>query len=165
MGNRRRRRSLIEREARSKKQRAASASLPEDPSVSDPEDPTVGEESPVAAAEQDDPDFEETDLVGADEEAASTLAPVEPVVTEAADEERSISNTLIGIMKSIFGASTPPPVQEEPPPPPPRQLPLVFPADQTSSFNSFDSQTDEDTARQVREALARMARGEDPFDE
>jgi len=98
-----------------------------------------------------------------------SLAPIQPPppIEESPDEEKSISDTLIGLMRTLFGSnipdSHPAPTAEDSEPVKP--FPLSFPADQMASFNSFDSMTDEETARQVQEALARMARGEKPFDE
>lgn len=117
-------------------------------------------------AEESDPDFEETEyapLNVMNPEGEVTPHP-EILSDPLPDEERSISNTLINLMKSIFGTNSPEAMSAQPPPVA-KRLPSTFPADETASFNSFDSMTDEDTARQVQEALARMARGEEPFDQ
>jgi len=126
----------------------------------------VGEESPFYRVSSDDPDFEETDLLESD----PPLDPPDSSGAEVAtaDEERSLSRSLIGLVKTLLGGAS-----AEPQPPAavakhPAQgapSPTVFPADRGPDSDSFDSVTDEETTRKVQEALARMERGEKPFDD
>jgi len=140
------------RDASPKRERGVE--LPDDPSV-------VGEASPFFKI-QDDPDFEATDRT------ASSVGEAASADTETPDEERSLSQSLIGMVKSLLGNLSPAPAPRVTRPSPAvstERSPVVFPAERDTDFDSFDSVTDEETSRQVQEALARMERGETPFED